>query len=246
MINNDALDSYPRNSKQIEGLVINACFPRSGHRFLRNMVRDYFSSSMVFYEAHSKVIKSYGDREELIDNVNYAKTHDFKSEGREVLNGLNLHNRKYLIQIRHPLESIISWYEFSLKHKTLEVDNRDTWLNFLEQKFSFWKSFYNVWEVNSVTEDKLLVKYDDLYSNSQAIFSNVIEFLSGDKLVDSSLIKAIVNSQEFLQYVGDTSSVKNKKREVSEFKYFDLTLFTELEASIMELYLKPADIKSCL
>ena len=145
----------------ISGTIINVSYPRSGHRFLREILLNYFGDDFVFYESYSKTLLSGSNRPLAIKDVNYVKTHDFALEGEKVLTPDFAEGRRYLLQIRHPIESIASFYEFALKHNHVKKDSEKNWHLFLEDKLTYWKSFCDSWILNPPA-DSILVPYSEL------------------------------------------------------------------------------------
>jgi len=226
---------------EIQGTIINVSFPRSGHRFLRGILSGYFENCFVFYESHTNKVINRPDTNFKLKNVNYVKTHDFHLNGRKVLFFEFPENRRYLVQIRHPLESIASYYEFSLKHLHIRHDNEAAWHEFLTRNLKYWKRFCKIWLFNK-QPDSLLISYDELCSDTFKAAEKAIKFLTKQTSLDSMRLSKVIKDQEFLQYVGDTESKKQNKRQLKSFKYFNATEFEKLEHSLIDRYLQPYGI----
>jgi hypothetical protein len=228
-------------AKIADGPIINACFPRSGHRFLREILSHYFGPELVFYESHQDAIVAADSAQRRLERVNYVKTHDFSLEGRAVLRDSFPGRRRYLVQIRHPLESIASYYEFWLRSHAVIFDNRLTWWIFLYAKLQYWKAFFDLW-LRDLQTDQLLVEYDALYRNPETTAVRVIRFLTEADEVDESRLSNVVRRPEFVQYVRDPSSRRAGRRDLRDFKYFDARRFASIERSLAEHYLRPAGV----
>jgi len=124
-------------AKISDGPNINAWFPRSGHRFLREILCRNFAPELVFYESHQDAIIATDRAQRRLEQINYVKTHDFSLQGKAVLGESCPGRRRYLVQVRHPLESIACYYEFSLRPRAARFDNRLTWWIFLYAKRQF-------------------------------------------------------------------------------------------------------------
>ncbi len=225
------LDSTPESQEEINGTIINVSFPRSGHRFLREILSGYFADNFVFYESYLKKIVAVSQSKNDLRFVNYVKTHDFELNGRNVLLSELPVNRRYLVQIRHPLESIASYYEFSLKHGHIRYDNQLAWNMFLAKKLKYWKRFCEVW-LSGNNGDFLLITYDDLCTDTVSAAKRAIRFLTTDSRVNSQKLTKVINRQDFLQYVGETGSKKSSKRNLESFKYFDKNKFEIIEQNL--------------
>jgi len=231
--------STPRG--KIHGTIINVSFPRSGHRFLREILSGYFENHFVFYESHTKKVTNWPNVNFKLKNVNYVKTHDFRLTGRKVLFSKFPKNRRYLIQIRHPLGSIASYYEFSLKHKHICNDNEAAWHEFLTRNLNYWKRFCEIWLLKSHS-DSLLISYDDICSDTFKAAEKAIRFLTNQTSLNSTRLAKLIRDQEFLQYVGDNESKRQKSRQLKSFRYFDAIEFGKLERSLFDSYLQPYGI----
>ncbi|XSG85244.1 MAG: hypothetical protein ACPW60_00620 [Methylohalobius sp. ZOD2] len=223
-------------SQSIQGTIINASYPRSGHRLLRNMLMHYFHESMVFYEPYADKIVSKRAPSGRPNLPNYIKTHDFGLKGRNELADKFPDNRRYLIQIRHPLEAIASYYEFSVRHSHIKIDIKQSWLIFLYDKLEYWKKFVDIWILER-KNDSLVVKYNELVRDKETTLKSAICFLSGSDIIDRKKLSDSVNTIGFYQYAGDKKSKKIRERKIHDFKYYDRNLFFDLESSLSDSYL---------
>ena len=224
-----------------EGPIVNVSFPRSGHRYLREILARYFGPEFVFYESHQQSIVSADPAKCGLEDVNFIKTHDFDIEGHDVLRDKFPRSRRFLVQIRHPLESIASYYEFSLKHDARFSDNRIAWTVFLRTKLEYWKSFYGVW-LRTGTKDQMVVEYNNLCARPMDTTAAVIRFLTLTDDVDQPLLEAAIKNQEFRRYVGGPASRQPVRRDIRDFKYFRRRRFEGIERRLAEDFLKPAGI----
>ena len=71
-------------------------------------------------------------------NTNYQKHHDLELD-------MKIDPKEnYLIQYRHPLESITSLYNHGLKERRwYNGDSKETWIRFCNQNIKYWKGFNN-------------------------------------------------------------------------------------------------------
>lgn len=236
------LEHNSNSPGRIQGTVINASFPRSGNRFLRIILSNYFGQCFVLYKHHSNEIGANPAQTDQLQLVNIIKTHDFKLVGRRVLADMFPEKRKYLVQIRHPLESIISYYEFALNFREIDRDDSTTWKQFLAGNLKYWKKFYKLW-AHRPNQDTLIVTYDDLFNSTHKTAQEVVKFLIGESAIDLDKLNRAIESQVFLRYDGDPESRQKDRREIGSFRYFDERRFKKIEKSLMSKYLQPHKIK---
>ena len=141
-------------------------FPRSGHGLLQKLLHRYYRDGELVY------CESYADPERMLDNdprTNFQKNHDLELETpvRD--------DRQYLVQIRFPVESIVSWYGLACERDGL-VDAPASWTSFAIQKASFWMGFYRKWVMEHVPQ-RLVVNYADLVGEPVVTLRRVVEFL---------------------------------------------------------------------
>lgn len=218
--------------------TVNPCFPRSGHRFLRSICKAYFGPDMVFHSDRRAKRRS-------IENPNYIKDHDFG-----LLNGTPdrpiTPEAQYLVQYRHPLESVQSYFEFRVHHGRTE-DGADSWAEFLPWALDYWKAFVTKWCLDS---DRLaghrrhVVRYGDLYADTPGSVRQVLTFLTGGREeIDPDRLKRAVAqfSDGFARYAEDQaqgSRSEKKARDIRDFRYFNDSLY-RIEEDLAEAYLQP-------
>jgi hypothetical protein len=225
----------------LQSVVINVSFPRSGHRFLREILSRYFGDDLVFFESYtqSPSDKCFQGR----SRINYVKTHDFQLQGSAVLNNFFPIDRRYLIQLRHPLNAIASYYELSLHNSDLMSDSGMNWELFLADKLRYWRAFVDLWFGDNACSE--LVLYEDLTSQPFTVCARVIEWLTGSNVDNSALAEAI-ERVGFRQYVGDKERLKKDTRYITQFKYYNAKKFRKLERELLSEYLRPLKIAPLL
>lgn len=231
---------------QFQGVVINASFPRSGHRFLRELCMGYYAKEMYFFDSYSQNMIVDGRLEKNTTlPANYIKTHDFDLQGFNVFKDLFPIRRKYIVQVRHPLEAIASYYEFALKNNEVLKDSQKNWEIFLREKLAYWKAFCATWLAEE-SSSVLLVTYENLYHATEHELKRVIQFISDEQIIDEQRILSLIKKKSFNQYVGEKNSSKTKKRELSSFQYFNKQKFESIENELFSSYLNPLGIKRLL
>jgi len=233
---------HPNAKEKIRGTIINAGFPRSGHRFLRVILSSYFGPEFTLYRHHSMKIDNKLAQPDQLEHVNIIKTHDFMLEGKRVLSSMFPVDRRYLIQIRHPLESIISYYEFALEFGDLHADTEVTWSRFLAKNLRYWKKFYKLWALEE-DGDSLVITYDNLFNNTFETTQTAVSFLSGQTSVNSEKLSKAIENQIFLRYDNDSRSKQQERRQITSFKYFNEKKFRRIEKKLISDHLRPHGIK---
>lgn len=145
-------------------------YPRSGHHALVDVLRVYFGEALVYGEIYRDpaAILGAGD-----PPVNYQKNHDFD------LQTPVLADRRYIVQVRNPLESIESWEVFDRRVGAVPDSH--------EVRLDFWAAFVKKW-VFAEMPSRLVVWYEDLVERPHETCTAVIQFLTMTQNVDTALL----------------------------------------------------------
>ena len=187
----------------------NPTFPRSGHRWMRNMVKSYYGKEFHFCATH----KDCRQVPCIDPGTNWQKTHDF------LLNDVIDSDYRYVIQVRNPLDSITSWYEFDLEHKVDFKDSKENWDKYIIEKITLWLGFVYKYCVRHNNINMIIVKYSDLVINTASTLEKVIRFTAGTESVDKNLIS---------QSITEPHSIRN----IYDFRYYDYEYFKYVEDSV--------------
>ena len=208
-------------------------FPRSGHGLLVKCLGQYFGSDFhycpdVFRKVHFKDPKT-----------NYQKNHDFD---------LCLPNTPlwyYVIQYRHPIESVISWYKWEVDNavkaekntrwRTLinrklplwnlytQRDTQQRWLEFVKLHIPFWQRFVRKWVIQNQNPNTCFVPYSELVADSCRVIWEVILFVNPFKPVNHEAVRQIVARNDI--------GIKHK---VPDFRHYDTKLFRYIEEAVSD------------
>ena len=208
-------------------------FPRSGHHLLAGCLKQYFAAIFIiaptfFGKAHFKDPKT-----------NYQKNHDFD---------LSLPNTRawyYVIQYRHPIDSLISWYKWEADTGVKAEKNtrwrafinyelpfwnlytrRDTqqrWLQFVKLHIAFWQKFVRKWIIRNQNPNTCFVPYSELVADSCRAIRKVVLFVNPLSPVNLEAISKIVARNDF-----------GIKHQVLDFRYYDTKLFRDIEESVLD------------
>ena len=179
-----------------------------------------------------------GIRDFKIPGINYQKNHDFD------LQILNTTMYRYVIQYRHPLASIASWYRWELdnlarpEHNTpvrrsvnrhLPIWNlyvrRDTgvrWRRFAVKRLRFWKAFVNKWIIENENPRTFYAPYEDVVMRPKSVLRDLATFLDPKSVVDEALIASVVGREKI-----------SIKHHIADFAHFDLDFFRALEGEAL-------------
>ena len=188
----------------------NICFPRSGHRLLGGMVEEYFRKRCISGDIHGNT--GFKDKHDC----NFQKNHDFDLKTKIKADGM-----KYVIQIRYPLESIVSFYILKEKNKdTTRTGDRKKWETFALMNIKYWNEFYDKWVNSKVKMHKTIINYADLVDNPIVEFEKVVRLISL-KPVDKERIEHIVSNM-----------IIERRSSILNFKYYNKAFFTRLRGLI--------------
>lgn len=161
-------------------------FPRSGHHLLHDLLARYFREGELRY---CEMYKQPRLRLDVEPRTNFQKNHDLQ------LATPIRSDRRYVVQVRYPVDAIISWYKMACA-ETLQ-DSPLNWTSYALQAASFWLRFYRKWVLNEVPE-RLVVNYSDVLANPHAALRDVVMFL-GDAQPDAGRIARACNAEPIQQ-----------------------------------------------
>lgn len=195
--------------------IVHVSFPRSGHHALVRCMMDLLPEELHYcdYYRHCRQVPCIDSK------TNYQKTHDF-DVALAVQNEL-----KYIVQVRHPLEAIPSWYEYKfndpytrsgesrwkkLLDRWVLRDNRLHWNYFFPQKLRYWERFADKWAGQIARPNVLLLTYDDFVSDTAKTLRRALEFSGAETRVGDSELQAVVREHKV-----------ERRRDLTDFRYFD-------------------------
>lgn len=143
-------------------------FPRSGHGWLVDMLRMNYGTRLNYSESYV----TNETRHELCETTNLTKEHDLE---------LELPVRRdcqYLVQLRNPVDAVLSWIEQRAKNRGgLTGQER-------RELFDRWMRFYVEWLKKWVLADlrapRLIVTYESLRTWPIENLRRITRFLSDE------------------------------------------------------------------
>ncbi len=214
-----------RKMNRIQGVSL----PRSGHNMLVIHLKQYFGQHVDCPDYRKRLLPSFSKRQtrrrtERLEvnstfhyceyyyscrsipcpdaNNKFQKSHDFQ------LDLPVLAEESYLVQTRHPMGLLISWYELRLK-KGRELDTVAGWLRFVQRKIPYVDGFLDKW-IPATKSGGLLLDYDDYLSRPVDGLSRAIQLFVANVEPDVKKIERIVK---------DVRPAKDD----SQFRYFHET-----------------------
>jgi hypothetical protein len=186
-------------------------FPRSGHRLLVSMLRQYFFNGEPVARENGLYVSdvftycpNYGHcRAHPCSDArtNFQKDHDFELD--TPISATMAH----VVQYRHPVNSLISWYVFALARKNIPRDSRRSWERFARMQITFWKGFVDKWVLGPVP-NRVAIRYEAFVERPEEQLRAVLGAFGAP--VDEGRARAAVRAMD----VG----FKNQAR---DFRYFD-------------------------
>tara|TARA_B100000945_G_scaffold14930_1_gene11169 strand:+ start:256 stop:1140 length:885 start_codon:yes stop_codon:yes gene_type:complete len=190
--------------------------PRQGNALLVDYLREYFQEEWHYCEFYTSCISAPCKCEG--NNTIFQRNHDFE---------LELDNEPdsfYLIQLRHPLHSIVSHYERRLEIGVYGDDTFDVWVAHSIDWLRFFQAFVGKWLINNPHKNFQLVRYEDILSDTINAIDSVIQFCAPDHKPDQQRLKTLKESV-FVKQI----------REPRDFKYFDPLQFALMELEILNI-----------
>lgn len=204
--------------------VICITFPRSGHHYLVQLLHAALGTKLIYCERYSG----------MIEGANLIKEHDFGLER------VPSQSEPYLIQIRHPLNAIISRFEQNLRTKTLN-DTRTDWERHARSEAVYWYNFFLKWILGVTASNRfqtLLIRYEDLIINPELHITAAIRLLGftpRDNL-DPRIIQEASKEPKSAGHPMDGYFIRERKpRSATSFRYYDRGFYQELLAPIARL-----------
>lgn len=217
-------------------------FPRSGHHMLINVLLKYFSGNLNYLETGGDKTETMcvdvltaGDLQycefykhcEQIPcsnpKTNFQKNHDF---------GLKLPQTDkdfYIVLYRHPLESIVSIYNYYLNNNISALYasninfNKEGWLAHANKSIILWKDFVKKWVVGKWSKNYLFMSYEEMVDFPLISFVNIINFIDPGKKIDLKLLNLAIKKLDI-----------SRRHDIKNFQYFDSNTFQNLEKMALE------------
>lgn len=194
-------------------------FPRSGHHLLVRCLTQMFDDRFRYCDFYNHCRKTPCRDSE----TNFQKSHDFDLR-------LDLPTtQRRLVQFRHPIDAISSWFNLSLKEPSVwdRIAVRDTqasWDRFFNAKAIYWKRFVTKWVVDGDDTEQMLVPYHRLMHNPAETLEKVAKFLWPAELLGDHKIPAVLEIQDI-----------RPRRSSHEFRFCTKEWIASIELELKDL-----------
>jgi hypothetical protein len=198
--------------------VICASYPRTGHQLLVDMLSAYFGRRWKYCDHYNHCYQVPCTE----PGVMYHKNHDLFLDGQPVGELLrNIPGYYYIVQFRHPVPCIISYWLLSKKEGWIPGKNKKEWLAFFEEKLKYWQAFMHKWIIDNPYQH-MAINYDDLLRKPVPVVINVLKMM-GELDVNVEKVKLIVEAENVCP-----------KSNIKDFRYYDAQLFYDAEKRVAE------------
>lgn len=153
--------------------VDSVSFPRSGHKLTTDLLTAYFGEGF-----------GYAGEGEKKDVVHFLKHHD------EDLTLPILPERRYLVQVRDPFDSMHSWFRMTVDLDGIK-DSRASFCAVFDSKLDYWAGFVRKWVLKEYP-NVWVFHYQDLVERPSEALMRMIPIFG--KKPDQSRIVAAVRS----------------------------------------------------
>jgi len=141
--------------------VESVSFPRSGHKLTTDWLTNYFGSEFI-YDGEWR-------SSEWKPGVHFQKNHDFD------LNVLFLEDRKYLVQVRDPFDSLLSWHQMTVRSDGIPND-KETFRRIAREKMAYLSGFLGKWVFSDNVPNRMIVTYRDLVGRPADSLRRLVNF----------------------------------------------------------------------
>ncbi len=153
-------------------------FPRSGQHLLERILLNIFTyynidfSYCEFYNVCSTI--------DCKNKCIFQKNHDFD------LDFIQQNEKKYIILYRKDIiYQLESWFRLKffgkeVYHKQVHYNNIDLYtglVSFIKSKMNYYDGFVNKWVKNNLTDNKIIIDYDNFILNQKENIFRIIKFL---------------------------------------------------------------------
>lgn len=186
------------------GPVQGISMPRSGHHWMVN--------NLAAYQPEFRYCERYtqdGCCQSIpcTDlNIHLAKSHDLDARA------IKTNRRKFLIQIREPVPSIVSHFELAVAHQWVEQSDA-RWRRFAIDEARFRNRFAAKWLLN-LPRHAMVVHYEDARAAPAVIFGDLCRFVFGEE-PDAGRVASIARNV-------------TGARKLEDFRFYDQAFFESL------------------
>lgn len=205
--------------------VIGVSWPRSGHHLLVRLLTLYFGDTFLYCDFYGGVDQCCKTAPCARADIHLSKSHDFD------LSLPQIPGRKYLIQYRDFIPSVVSNFELHVRNGA--PDTLTSFRNFASTQFDVYRAFMHKWVHSAFAAGQLLIDYDALQRDPTACLARAVAWLDPDTPADAARIAAAVAQVDGEQI--ERGKVKRLERtgvhaarRIEEFRHYRPELFAAL------------------
>ena len=233
------LASYPKSGNTLVRSLLSGYFFSKEGEFNFDLLRriDQFPNKKLFDELkidlsnRDEVEKNYIEAQKIINkdekSLQFWKTHNAFCKLQGKYNFTDLQNTTGVIYIVRDPRNVVSSYsnhyqktiDQSVKDLNENLEIRQSINDKLPVFIGSWKFHYNSWKQLKSLNKYLLVKYEDLLSDTEKTFLNILEFVkevSGAQIeIDRDKIHKVINNTSFsnIKKLEDKFGFKEAKKD---------------------------------
>lgn len=207
--------------------VIGVSRPRSGHHLLVRLLQLYFGDRFNycnFYGGIEGCCKQLPCRR---GDIHLTKSHDFDHQLPQ------LPDRKYLVQYRDFVPSVVSNYELYLLSNRAEPDTEEAFYRFASADFANYRVFQNKWVTSEFGQAQQLLNYEKLIEWPKESLRLAVQWIAPEVTPDATLIEDAVRKVGGQRV--EKRNVKSlaevgiyAKRDVTQFRHYKAGAFSRL------------------
>jgi len=201
--------------------VAGISWPRSGHHLLVRLMSDYFGDAFnycEFYTEHLDCCRQFPCTR--AKSVSFSKNHDF------ALDVSTAENVPYLVQYRNFFNSVVSEFELHIRVHGADCDTKEEFEKHSVAKARQFKRFRQKWVDCDTRANVLLVPFEDLISNTEALASLCIQHFMPGTDVDLERLREVISNVDG-EKVENCAITKlpnigvHKSRDFRAFRHYD-------------------------
>lgn len=188
-----------------------ATYPRSGHGGSVRILGQYFGSDKFF---HVDCHENHEVVPNLLRNTNCHKTHDLMLNVSQAIPNIT-----YMVRIRTPLESIVSWFLLNLRKKIWGdvTKTEEDFMLFAERRINFWKQFVERWVFSPEAAGFELFCYHDFVEDPLREMKRCVVDVYGEEFDEEKMARVIESRGVY------------PRSDIRSFEYFSDSFFRDLE-----------------
>lgn len=207
--------------------VTGVSWPRSGHHLLVRLLTLYFGDRFVYCDFYGGIEGCCKTLPCSRTDVHMSKSHDFDLSLPQV------DGRKYLVQYRDYIPSIVSNWELYLLGKPASEDTPAKFFKFASGEYTGYQSFVKKWVESPFAKNQLVIHYDQITRWPLESLRAAAEWIAPDETPDDAALAAAVagvNGEKVEKWKVQPleKSGVHASRKIEDFRHYDPARFSLL------------------